>query len=145
MTTFKLWRHSFRETCRKFRTSATFRRTIRRHTFPWRKRCHPRSARPRRRSAGCSCREHGTCKDAVFTSLLFLFLYGPTTASFSFIFSLFKQTIQFLIQINVKKCHVHPVYGARIRTHDHQNMSFLPQPLDQGSHPSLFFLDVHFL
>ena len=27
---------------------------------------------------------------------------GPTTASFSFIFGLFKQTIQFLQQINVK-------------------------------------------
>ena len=32
---------------------------------------------------------------------------------------LFKQTLlQFLQQINVKKCHVHPVYGAGIWTHD---------------------------
>ena len=31
-----------------------------------------------------------------------LFLNGPTPASFSFIFGLFKQTIQFLQQINVK-------------------------------------------
>ena len=45
-------------------------------------------------------------------------VFGPTPASFSFIFGLFKQTIQFLQQINVKKCHVHPVYGAGIRTHD---------------------------
>ena len=29
---------------------------------------------------------------------------GPTPGSFSFIFGLFKQTIQFLLQINVKKC-----------------------------------------
>ena len=32
------------------------------------------------------------------------FKYGPTPASFLFSFSLFKQTIQFLQQINVKKC-----------------------------------------
>ena len=44
---------------------------------------------------------------------------GPTPASFSFIFGLFKQTLlQFLQQINVKKCHVHPVYSTGIRTHD---------------------------
>ena len=30
-----------------------------------------------------------------------LFLNGPTPASFSFIFGLFKQTLQFLQQINV--------------------------------------------
>ena len=40
---------------------------------------------------------------------------GQTPASFSFIFDLFKQTIQFLQQINVK--NVHPVYGAGIRIH----------------------------
>ena len=39
--------------------------------------------------------------------------------TFSFIFGLFKQSIQFLQQINVKKWpSVHPVYGAGIRTHD---------------------------
>ena len=32
----------------------------------------------------------------------------------------------FLQQINVKKCHVHPVYGAGIRTHDLRNVSLLP-------------------
>ena len=42
------------------------------------------------------------------------------------IFGLFKQTsFQILQQINVKKCHVHPVYGTRIRTHDLQNVSLL--------------------
>ena len=36
---------------------------------------------------------------------------------FLFIFALFKQKIQFLQQINVKKCpSVHPVYGAGIQT-----------------------------
>ena len=50
---------------------------------------------------------------------------GPTPASFSFIFSLFKQTIQFLQQINVKKCHVHPVSGAGIQTHDLWRVSLL--------------------
>ena len=30
----------------------------------------------------------------------------------------FKQTIQSLQQLNVKKCHVHPATGAGIRTHD---------------------------
>ena len=55
----------------------------------------------------------------IIGSILFL-KKGPTAASFSFIFGLFKQTsIQFLQQFNVKKCHVHPVYGAGIRTHDH--------------------------
>ena len=52
---------------------------------------------------------------------------GPTPASFPFIFSLFKQTT-FLQQINVKKCHVHPVYDAGIRTHDLLNMSLLSYP-----------------
>ena len=41
----------------------------------------------------------------------------------------FKQTIQFLQQINVKI--VHPVYGAGIRTYDLRNMSLLSKPLDQ--------------
>ena len=40
---------------------------------------------------------------------------GRTPASFSFIFGLFKHTaIQFLQQINVKKCQFHTVYGAGI-------------------------------
>ena len=43
-----------------------------------------------------------------------------------FISGLFKQTIQFLQQINVKKCHVHPVYGTGIQTQNLLNMSRLP-------------------
>ena len=42
------------------------------------------------------------------------------------IFVVFKQTIHFLQQINVKKIQVHPVYGTRIRTHDLSNISRLP-------------------
>ena len=49
---------------------------------------------------------------------------GPFLASLSFIFGLFKQTLQFLQQINVK--NVHPVYSAEIQTHDPQNISLLP-------------------
>ena len=44
---------------------------------------------------------------------------------FFILFSVFfKQTIQFLQEINVK--NVHPVYGARIWTHDLSNMSHHP-------------------
>ena len=49
---------------------------------------------------------------------------GPTSASFLFIFVLFKQTLQFLQQIYVK--NVHPVYGAGIQTHDLRNVSLFP-------------------
>ena len=37
---------------------------------------------------------------------------------------LFKQTLQFLQQINVK--NIYSVYGAGNRTHDLQNISLLP-------------------
>ena len=43
--------------------------------------------------------------------------------SFSFCFRLFKQTCQFSQQMYVKNGH--PVFGAGIRTHDLQDMSFL--------------------
>ena len=39
-------------------------------------------------------------------------------------FRLFKQTLQFSQQINVK--NVHPVYGAGIQTHNLRNISLLP-------------------
>ena len=52
------------------------------------------------------------------------FLNGRTPAYFSFVFGLFKQTIQILHQINVK--NVHPVYGAEIQTHNLSNMSRCP-------------------
>ena len=47
------------------------------------------------------------------------FSNGPTSASFH-LFSVFLQ------QINVKKCHVHPVYSAVIWTHDLSKTSRLP-------------------
>ena len=48
---------------------------------------------------------------------------GPIPASISFIFGLFKQTMQ----INVNKCpNVHPVNGAGIQTHDLSHMSRHP-------------------
>ena len=50
---------------------------------------------------------------------------GPTPASFCLFSVLFKQTIQFLQQINVKKCHVHLVYGAGIQTHNFLKVSCL--------------------
>ena len=59
------------------------------------------------------------------------FLPQPSYVPFSFIFSLFKQTAQILPQINVK--NIHPVSGAGIRTHNLQNTSLLPLPLDQAS------------
>ena len=48
-------------------------------------------------------------------------------------FCLFKQALQFLQQIYEK--NVHPVYGAGIQTHNLQDMSLLPSPLEQGSCP----------
>ena len=44
------------------------------------------------------------CKTLQISKLVICFLNGPTTDSFSFIFGLFKQTVQFLQQIYVKKC-----------------------------------------
>jgi len=37
----------------------------------------------------------------------------------------------------------HPVYGARIQTHDLWNMSLLPQPLDQDSLPKLYIFSTN--
>ena len=66
-------------------------------------------------------------KIVVFSLFFFFYLLwknGPTPASFSFIFGLFKQTLQFLQQIYVK--NVHPVYSAGIWTHDLWNVGLLP-------------------
>ena len=49
-------------------------------------------------------------------------IIGPTESLFIFVF--FKQTLQFLQQINVE--NVHPGYGAGICTHNLLNMSLLP-------------------
>ena len=60
------------------------------------------------------------------------FLNGPTPASF-WVF----QTNNTIFTTNqCEKCpNVHPVYCARIRTHNLMNMSCHPQPLDKGSRP----------
>ena len=63
----------------------------------------------------------------------YFFKKWANPASFSFIFGLFKQTIHFLHQINVKKCP--NVHGGWIRTHDLSNMSRHPYLLDQGFNP----------
>ena len=55
-------------------------------------------------------------------SVVFFLKNGPTPTSFSFIFGLFKQTLQFLQYVK----NVHPVYGAGIRTHDLRNVSLFP-------------------
>ena len=47
------------------------------------------------------------------------------------LFSVFSNKHYHFRQINVK--NVHPVSGARIRTHNLLVTSLLPQPLDQGS------------
>ena len=54
-------------------------------------------------------------------------ILGP----FFIYFQFFKQTAQILQQISVK--NTHPVSGAVIRTHNLQNTSLLPLPLDQAS------------
>ena len=62
-----------------------------------------------------------------------VFKNGLSLTSFLFIFH--KQTIQFFQPINVK--NVHPVYGVGIRTHDLQNMSLIPLPIEVQSLLSL--------
>ena len=47
-------------------------------------------------------------------------------------FCLFKQTLEFLQQIQVK--NINPVYSAGIQTHNFQNVSLVPKSLDQGYH-----------
>ena len=54
----------------------------------------------------------------------------------------FKQTVYFLQQINEK--NVHPVYSTGIQTHDLQNVSLIPSPLDQGSPWQEFKLLLYF-
>ena len=58
-----------------------------------------------------------------FVPSIYSFKNGPSSASFWFIFGLFKQTIQNLQQINVK--NVDPGSRAGIRTHDLLIMSIL--------------------
>ena len=63
----------------------------------------------------------------------------PTSVCVKTFFRLFSsfQSLQFLQQIYVN--NVHPVYSAGIQTHDLQNVSLLPLPLDQYSRPNNFY------
>ena len=56
--------------------------------------------------------------------ILFLEKWAKPGLFFIFIYILFKQTIQFLQQINVK--NIHPVYSAGIITYYLSNMSRHP-------------------
>ena len=68
-----------------------------------------------------------------FTHYLFYKKWAiPASFSFIFVFSN-KQNNFYNKYLHV--INVHPVYGAGIWTHDLQNMSLLPWPLDQGSCP----------
>ena len=78
-----------------------------------------------------------TCKNGNF-----FLKNGPNPASFSFIFGLFQTNNTIFTTNQCEKCHVHPVSGARIRTHDLWNVSLLPKPLDQGSRPTLLILSM---
>ena len=55
---------------------------------------------------------------------------GPTPVSFPIFLFYFKQTMEYLQQINVK---IYLESGTVIRTHNFWSMSLLPLPLDQGS------------
>ena len=68
-------------------------------------------------------RRHDVCSARTGKTSLFKW---ANPASFLFILSFFKQTIKILQQINVKKCHVDPVYGAGFQIHDLLNMSHVP-------------------
>ena len=63
---------------------------------------------------GDLCHEFGSQHHILDGHFSHLLKNGPTPASFSVIFGLFKQTLQFLQYVK----SVHPVYGAGIRTHD---------------------------
>ena len=69
------------------------------------------------------------CTSHAHPHFLHFFKNGPTPASFSFIFGLFKpKSLQFLQKMNVKKCHVNPVHGTGIQTHNLSSTSRAPHP-----------------
>ena len=53
-----------------------------------------------------------------FSFFIFLFLNGPSSASFSLIIGLFKQTIQILQQINVKICPLTTNLSKYLKNHE---------------------------
>ena len=57
-----------------------------------------------------------------------------------FVFGLFQANI---INFTTNKCEtVYPIYGAGIPTHNLQNVSLLPLPLDKSSHHVLFIRSI---
>ena len=68
--------------------------------------------------------------------MCFLFKKWVIPASFWFIFVFSNKHYIFYNKYMWK--NVHPVYSTGIRTHDLQDMSLHPKPLDQGSRPNMF-------
>ena len=84
---------------------------------------HGRTPTARRPDHRDQRRRHDVCSARTGKTSLFKW---ANPASFLFILSFFKQTIKILQQINVKKCHVDPAYGAGFQIHDLLNMSHVP-------------------
>ena len=78
-----------------------------------------------------SCREvgrmeSGTQKDKRPMNMTFIFFKWANTGLFFVYFRSFQTNNTIFTTNQCEKCHGHPVYGARIRTHDLQNVSLLP-------------------
>ena len=73
------------------------------------------------------------------TSSIFIFFFKnwPTPASFCVFLVFSNKQYNFYNKYMLK--NLHPVYGAGIPTHNLQNVSLFPQPLDQGSRNSFSF------
>ena len=76
--------------------------------------------------------------DNIINALWLLFFKWGNPSLFFVYFRPFKQSLQFLQQINVKNAH--PVSGAVIWAHNLLIISLLPWPLDQGYRPALWLL-----
>ena len=77
-------------------------------------------------------------------------IFNRVIPNLFFVYFVFSNK-HFIFSTNICE-NVHEVYGARILTHDLQDMSLLPQPLDHGSHPfaqlctgSIFFKEFGIL
>ena len=64
----------------------------------------------------------------------------PQSVTLSVYFRLFKQTLQFLQKINLKKCPCIIRCWDSIRTHDLWKMSLHPLPVYQGSRPIIIII-----
>ena len=68
-------------------------------------------------------------------------MWKPSQATISFSF-FFQTNITIFITNRYMGRNVHPVYGAGILTHNLQNTSLLPKPLDQGSRLGVFYPSI---